>query len=223
MLQSQIEKERREIIVKTKPSPETIPAPKTEAIPSPTPTQEVSPATITQEQPGIVLEAIPKTNINPISRAYLGVSAIPFRLAAPHIASESPQGQVTATAQHMLFQKRITSSSFMTARQKALSLGINPKAFDNLLKEIAIQERLFPGLYRRIASGYGIQEIIVKTGVPQAVAGQLFLAPSQQAGSLVMPRRSFLGNILSRAGSQLFGKAFKGFATKKAVAGTAKK
>jgi hypothetical protein len=227
LLQSQVAKEEGEIKVEKKvaekptlPLTEEEVVRKTPAARKSTKTPETQPTTAKETvSQGIILEVIKKTDLNPIARGALKIATLPFFLAAPKVAS-TPKGQVTASAQNLLFREYITSRSFAGIRPKALSLGISPKEFDNLLKAIAEQERAYPGLFHRISSGFGIQEIVVRAGVPQALAGQLFLIPFSEAGSLVIPRRSLLGGLLGRVGQQLFGGIFKEFTVKK-TAGTA--
>lgn len=229
LLQSQVAKEGGEVKVEKekevveKPTPPLSEKELVRKAPSarrPIKASETQPATA-KEAPsqGIFLEVIKKTDLNPIARGALKIATLPFFLAAPRVAA-TPEGQVTASAQNLLFRQHITSNSFAGIRPKALSLGISPKEFDNLLKAIAEQERAYPGLFHRISSGFGVQEIIVRAGIPQALAGQLFLIPSSEAGSLVIPRKGLLGSFLGRVGQQLFGGIFKGFAVKK-TAGTA--
>lgn len=223
LLQSEIAKEKGEIEVEKEPDvKQQFPTEKEVSKDTPQPPETPSLERFVEGQRGIVLEIIKRTDLNPIARGVLKVATLPFFLAAPKVAS-TPEGQVTASAQHILFQKHITSIAFAGIRPKALSLGISPKEFDNLLTTIAQQERAYPGLYNRISSGFGIQEIVVRTGIPQAVAGQIFLTPSSPAGSLVVPKRGLLGNLLGRMGQQIFGGLFKGTVTKSAAKGAVTK
>jgi hypothetical protein len=155
------------------------------------------------------------------------VATLPLRAAIewsrPTFAKEEP---VRAAA--LTLWARGISSAQLEEKAKTLETKDQQK-LEKLIKAIKGEEQIFFYETALLKQAFPVDKITFllgpESGLTQAQVA-LFFAPTEVGGVSAVPRRSFLGNILSEAGSQVFGKISSKFlktATKKAAAKVAVK
>ena len=118
-------------------------------------------------------------------------------------SSAKDEGPGVATARYML-TRGISSASIRSLENKAQQLGITPSQLQNLAALIKTEQERHPFSYKWVSIIYSGQ----KAGLSQAQIASL-LMPSADGSTAVLPRKSFIGNVLGRIGQQLFGKLAK--------------
>ncbi|MBU0572647.1 hypothetical protein KKH23_03070 [Patescibacteria group bacterium] len=166
-------------------------------------------------------EPIPATSSSTVvSRTAGRFLSAPYRAATylsgptTYSSSAKEEGPGTATARYMM-SHGISSASIRSLGNKAQQLGITPSQLNNLANLIKTEQEAHPFSHKWISRIYSRQAGLSESQVAS------FLIPSADGSTAVLPRKSFVGNVIGRIGQQLFGKvsskAFKAVGKKVAA------
>jgi hypothetical protein len=186
------------------------------------PTEKIAPAAPPSEETASIGIKITPAAAGAFQKLSARVATLPIRAAIewsrPTLAKEEP----VRTAALTLWARGISGAQL---EEKAKTLEAkDQQKLEKLIKAIKGEEQTFFYETALLKQAFPVDKITFllgpESGVTQAQVA-LFFAPAEEEGISAVPRRSFFGNMLSEAGSQVFGKVSSKFlkaATKKAAA-----